>query len=287
MKEILFDFDVVVYRAAFAHQKTIYEVNGERFDKKSAEELYRTEGCPIFKFVETAPIEYALATVKNIIGYVQKELNISEYRGYLTDNDNEPNFRMLIKGNKPYKANRKELIKPVHYDTIREYLINHQPTTMVSGQEADDALGIEQSRRGLDTVIASIDKDLLQVPGNHFNLMTGDYIRATDPGTLELSKNGKTTKLMGVGFKWFCAQMLLGDTVDNIVGLGGYGPVLTHKTLKSIYGVRELWDSVVRLYEASGKTEEQLWGTANLLWIRREENQTFNESVIKDLQIKF
>jgi 5'-3' exonuclease len=187
------------------------------------------------------------------------------------------NFRDKVAKTLGYKANRKDTDKPVHYDTIREHLITHHKAEVVDGMEADDMLGIRQNN---ETVIASIDKDLLMIPGHQFNLNDKTIRFVKDPGHLELIRNhGKSPKLIGSGFKWFCAQMLLGDSVDNIQGIKGLGPVRAFNALHPLKTELLCWRMVQKLYVEHDATE-RLMENANLLWILRTEDQYIKDFLL-------
>ena len=108
------------------------------------------------------------------------------YQGYLTSSD-KSNFRYEIASIRPYKGHRKAM-KPHHYDRIRSFLEDHRGALMCYGQEADDAMSIEQYKRNSEelwnagdadfcsTVIATRDKDLDMVPGYHYNWGAGKQI---------------------------------------------------------------------------------------------------------------
>lgn len=274
---ILFDYDIIVYRAGFAAQTTevledsvLIEVE---IPHSSCTQLITIKS----KITTIKPERYAIAACNAIIKSVRKELNIEEYEGFLTGIDN---FRLKIKGNKEYKANRKEFVKPIHYDAIRKHLINSHKATIVDGQEADDELGIQQELSTEQfvgkSVIVSIDKDLTQIPGWHYNLNTRQLTLSEDPGVLKLTQDDKGRyHLSGTGFKWFMAQMLLGDIADNIAGIHKLGPKRVFDLLDPIYHANDLYEEVKLSYKRASKTREQFEGTLNLLWIRRKENQIF------------
>ena len=96
------------------------------------------------------------------------------YQGYLTSSD-KSNFRYDIATIRPYKGQRVSE-KPHHYDRIRSFLVEYRGAIMCYGQEADDAMSIEQYKllgkepSDCHTVIATRDKDLDMVPGYHYNL---------------------------------------------------------------------------------------------------------------------
>ena len=101
-----------------------------------------------------------------------------------------------------YKANRLKLVKPKHLNAVKEFLILQWGAEVTDGYEADDALGMGA---GVQTVICSIDKDLRQIPGGHYNFVTGvfDQISAIE------------------GWRNFYYQLVLGDRGDNVPGFDG------------------------------------------------------------------
>lgn len=200
--------------------------------------------------------------------YIQKllqEVGTDYYKVYLTDTNPESNFRTSISTLEMYKGNRKG-VKPVHYNNIREYLLGLDVTEEVSGYEADDAMGMAQTD---NTVIVTIDKDLLMIPGKHMRMDTYQKILSSDPGKLvKKSYSNGRVKVIGVGFKWFCCQMLMGDRVDNILGLPGVGQSKAYEYLKDANTVAEMWKVVFDLYEQKDMLD-YLDEMARLLWIWR------------------
>lgn len=122
-------------------------------------------------------------------------LDTKEYKCFITG---PQNYRRTIYPE--YKKSRVEKPKPRHYQWIKDYLIEYYNATYEDPYEADDILGINQTE---DTVICSIDKDLLQVPGFHFNWVNG-IISSISPEQ---------------GHLWLCKQLLMGDKTDDIPGV--------------------------------------------------------------------
>lgn len=197
-------------------------------------------------------------------------LRTYQYEIFLTDSDRTANFRHDLATIKPYKGNRKDK-KPKWLGTVREYLIDVHHAVVITGKEADDELG---SRQTDDTIIVTIDKDLAMIPGRHYNFKTDRIFIAYDPGQLALrstkdSKGGTRYSLQGVGFKWLCAQCMLGDTVDNIPGLDRYGPKTIFTLLWDKESVPSLWKTTMREFHRQGKLG-QLEEIVELLWIHRD-----------------
>lgn len=191
----------------------------------------------------------------------------------------EPNFRIAMAISRPYKNGRKGE-KPLHYNNIRAYLVGVYDAYVAIGCEADDEMSIEQTRRSDSTVICTRDKDLRQVPGWHYGWESGKQaefsLTSYDTlGTIELDRSKSAPKIVGGGFKFFCAQLFTGDPVDTVPGLRGYGPVKVADLLSSCGSTGECLDVVRREYSI---VHPEDWKTnlreqCNLLWMIRERNE--------------
>lgn len=206
MTTALIDGDVIVYQAGFACQKTHYMLDGMVFENKPDLKQYiaDNEYCTDVEYEQELIVEdiaNALHTVKVMLERIQNEAGCDSREVYLTG---KGNYRNRVYP--AYKANRKDMAKPVLYEDIREYMIKYHAAQVIQGQEADDALGINQ---GEDTVICTIDKDLDTVPGPHYNW------RKPDQGVYHV--------LPEAALRFTYTQILMGDAVDNIPGLPGIG----------------------------------------------------------------
>lgn len=143
----------------------------------------------------------------------------TSYIGFLTG---KRNFRFDIAQTLPYKGNRTQREKPVWKDKIRDLLVETYHCVVVDGMEADDSLSITQRQlnaEGIETVIVSTDKDLLQIPGNHFNFVKQEWVNVDN----KLAKYNL----------W--KQVLMGDlATDNIQGIPGIGPKKAEYILKDL-----------------------------------------------------
>jgi len=281
---MLIDGDILVYSVANACESRWYEIEDPEtgFINNYKGKLDVKKHCP---WVDTTTLvpnrscvgeEVAVKITRDMINSWSRKLGTAGYgyRMFLTDSDINNNFRKKLCPS--YKENRKGLIKPILYQFMRDHLMDKYEGEMVTGYEADDALGIAQDA---ESVIVSKDKDLLQVPGNHYNITSGKLIVATNKGSLTLKRDkaGKP-RLTGTGFKFFCAQMLLGDGVDNIKGINRYGPVKVHGLLSKLRSKDKMWEAVRRVYE--DKDRDDILTNAQLLWILREEGGYFSEEKI-------
>lgn len=199
------------------------------------------------------------------------------YQGYLTSAD-KSNFRFDIATIRPYKGQRASKEKPHHYDRIRAFLEKHRGAIMCYGQEADDAMSIEQYRllgnepNDCQTVIATRDKDLDMVPGYHYNWGAGKQVE----------KNMWFQDKIG-GQRCFYKQLLTGDTVDNIPGLFGVGKSSSHvKHIDTCDTVHDMYSAVLLEYHKrfGSYAEQFLTENAILLWMREFEGEIWKPPVM-------
>ena len=189
---------------------------------------------------------------------------------YLTGVDN---FRYTY--NSEYKANRKDIPKPIHLWTIKQALVSERGAIVVNGREADDALGCAQTSaqlEGTETVIASIDKDLLMIPGKHYNFVKQEW---KEVDQLE-------------GLRHFYYQLIMGDTSDNIFGFDGLARQKIPKKLQwaidKLYETNdelEMYCHVKDMYKTlNGMTgTERMHMNAHCLWIERVENERWKPPI--------
>ena len=142
----------------------------------------------------------------------------------------------------------------------------------IIGQEADDSLAQEQTEKGDKTVIVSIDKDMLQVPGWHYNFVNR---------TMQYKNHAE-------GFHSFCVQMLMGDKVDNIIGLSRVGIKTALKILHETDPPCNdaFLETVAMKYKEHGDTElKHFKENAKLLWLRRRKDygEEYIDYLIKEL----
>jgi DNA polymerase I len=126
-----------------------------------------------------------------------------------------------------YKANRKDSVRPKFLDKIKEYLITEYKAIYHKGLEADDILSI-CARQIPNSFVASIDKDLLQIPGLHFNLTSNIFLQVDE-------REAK--------FNLF-RQVLSGDGVDNIKGCPTIGRIKAKSFLEKTKDIPALFASL-------------------------------------------
>lgn len=184
-------------------------------------------------------------TQSSIEDLLQK-LNATEYRIYLTGKNN---FRYNIYPE--YKANRLKLKRPEYLQVCQDFLIKEWGAIVSDGCEADDLLGVGQLCEAYgETIISSIDKDLNQISGWHYNPRTNERYLVSPLDAM----------------RFFYTQLLRGDPSDNIKGAPGIGPKKAEALLAGITDEREMFDIALSCYSG----EEELEMNASCLWLWRK-----------------
>ena len=196
-------------------------------------------------------------TLENLV-YVH--LKADSYEAFLTG---KGNFRYDIAKTVPYKGNRKDTAKPPYYQELRDHMVKRLGAVVVEGQEADDEVAIRMTKEPDTYTLVGVDKDLLQIPGWHFN-PSKDLERYVNDFDAYYS---------------FCTQLLTGDRTDNIPGLVGVGPKKAEKALKDAKTKEELLQTVFEKYQECGHTLEYFTEQGQLLWLRRYEGEIWQPNV--------
>ena len=220
---ILIDGDIFAYRAAFS--------------------------C------EDKDVEDALDKVDDLIQWsiyaCVLEYDVEDYQVFLTG---KGNFRYDIAISHEYKGNRKDVEKPQHLEAIRKHMIKAWEAVVSKGEEADDLIGIAATEGGKESIVVSIDKDMLQIPCRHYNPNKKEFTVVADFD----------------GLKFFYTQILTGDRADNIKGLYGVGPKKAEKILADCKTEADMYEECLHQY---GGEEDRVIENARLLWLRREPEQ--------------
>lgn len=143
-------------------------------------------------------------------------------------------------------------------------LVTEYKATVVNNYETDDALGIAQTKYDGNSRIVSLDKDLLQCPGWHYQWV--------NPLEILISPLD--------GLRRLYKQAILGDKTDNIKGFDGalrsQCPKFVEKIqapLDEMTNEKEMYDFVLQVYLNANNTQEALDINMQLLYILREENK--------------
>lgn len=259
-KTLLIDADPVVYRCGFASETHSYHLVYSGADDKVDEILFapqddQTAGARMKAWLAVAegedgvtvldktlivtpqPLEFALEATRTQMQNIIEEIGAKHVKIFLSG---ESNYRYAIAKQRPYKGNR-TADKPVHYGAIRKYLSERWGAEVIDKIEADDQLSIlaRSAEYAGRAVVATIDKDLDQIPGAHYNYMK-KVSYDIDPIEAEL---------------FFYQQAISGDATDNIPGCFKMGAVKAQRAVYDCYAdtgdLSEVWETVVRCYAES------------------------------------
>lgn len=266
MTTLLIDGDIFAYRCAVAEERG-YDFGG----------IYSLQADP----------EIGIENLDALIENFALRLDASDIIVALTHSEN---FRKLVLPT--YKANRKDVRKPMILGELRDHLTKKYKTYIRPKLEADDVLGILATNPHVikdKKVIVSVDKDLRTIPAWHWN---PDAEGMTGAKPVLVSEHEADA--------FFYSQILSGDITDGYGGCPNIGkkrakeivenPVILVKQehiLKSgkskgkscIKWVSEpttdIWASIVSHYEKAGLTEEDALAQARCARILRHQDYNY------------
>ncbi len=131
-----------------------------------------------------------------------------------------------------YKANRPKLseFRKIALNYGHNYFCEKYNAVMAHGMEADDLVSIwaaECREAEKEYVVVGMDKDLLQIPGYHYN-----FVKRTHRNISEFDAKYNLYH-----------QCLMGDAADNIKGIHMVGTKTAHKILDNV-NVDRMWKVV-------------------------------------------
>lgn len=198
---------------------------------------------------------------------------------YLMAVGGENNFRKVIYPEYKVSSSRQTKGKPPNLivPALRELCVLEEYAIAAHGCEADDYIrtwALQARRDNIDYIICSIDKDLQCIPGTHYFMHKGKE------QIIEISEFEAE--------RFFYQQLLQGDSVDNIPGIPGIGPVKAKKALEDITFIPDLQEAVVSMYLEFYGDEwyEYLLANGRLLYISAESEDFFNPDewpIVKEL----
>jgi 5'-3' exonuclease len=170
----------------------------------------------------------ARARVRETIEKILRSTDATDYEIWLSDSGENWRLKLFPR----YKANRTQP-KPVLQEYIQNLLLDKWGAEVAWGQEADDALGIRAVSLKNEGIICSIDKDLKQIPGRHYDFVKEEFSNVTE----------------WQGLFTFYKQCLTGDSTDNIrvvegLSARGIGPDKAYRLLEGCVSENELFLSV-------------------------------------------
>lgn len=261
----LVDGDIVAYRAAAIAEKTHYLLERVKegfaeyhnFESMEALKGEQQESDVVWSRKDDLGAELACDAAKSTMDALLSRTGCSAaMEVFLSGRDN---FRYKVAVTRPYKGSRDYQPKPKHLKAVRDFLIETYGAKVSDGVEADDSIGIRAGQVSANGFICTIDKDLDQIPGYHYNWVKDNvyYVSAKD-----------------AEFALY-TQALSGDPVDNIPGMPGIGKKRAEEILTGAKSSKDLFDRTWAVYKESKKNEQESWDyfleQINLVYIRRSE----------------
>ena len=212
---VLIDADIVVYRCAAVSENETEDV--------------------------------AVARVNELMHRILHDTGATDYEAFLSGGGS---YRKIL--DPTYKANRTKE-RPRWLETLRELLVTQWKASVSEGLEADDAIGIAAYKAMLtDTAytVATIDKDLRQIWGKHYNFVKNEHDFVTPLDAMKL----------------FYKQMLIGDRSDNVTGVAGIGVAKSARAIDPLNEEQDMFELVWNLYS----DKQRFFTNAQLLWILKQ-----------------
>jgi 5'-3' exonuclease len=308
-KTALIDADLIPYIVGFCQS----EEDWYKAIVSSNQQMLIAESDESFRFMmELSCCKSAIDHCNEMVNTWVRRAECDSAKLYLTAGRQQ--YRYSTAFSKEYKGNRGKP-KPPFFSLIKWYLEKIHGAVVAYDNEADDLMAIEQfqcneelveegaeqgsimAKRFSRTVIVSKDKDLRMIPGWHSNpdVNKGEPFWVDEVGWLEPEwhpKTNKMTALKGAGMKFFYAQLLMGDAVDNYGGLPRVGMNQAYDYLEPLNKVKEMDKLVKNLYKRKygkdkfdfktwdGQIIEVNWKDmfveqARLAWMQRHEGDIY------------
>lgn len=261
--EVYIDGDVLPYKVGFSTQHSIFRL--DEVGLHSCSPVFICQGktkvnrflkeCPDLLLSERLFVESPMQAITTLKNAIQNIVQGSQCEMFKVVISGEGNFREKVATIQKYKGNRENFEKPRNWQLLRDWLADKPYTIIAEGEEADDVISRAMMA---GHVGATIDKDLDNTPGLHYNFNKGVRYEVTEE---EAMRN-------------FYTQCLTGDTADNIPGIRGIGPAKAGKILSECSDRNEYEEAVLRVYrEKYDDPVAALTEVGQLLWMRREEEE--------------
>lgn len=248
---LLIDGDTVVYKFACGLQKDIDwgdGVTSHHADSKAGRELVDEYLAGIEREFDGARIVIALS-------------------------DPQANWRIGVL--ETYKQNRKDFVRPLLWEELREHLRYRYEVFQRPTLEGDDICGILATHPKIingEKIVVGIDKDLKTIPGHHYNPNTREHFVITETEA----------------DWWHLYQTLVGDVIDNYKGCPYVGPVKAPRIIGTraqalrdpSWSAASFWPRVVEAFESKGLTSEHALQQAQVARICRHTDYDFNRKKV-------
>lgn len=295
MTRLLFDYDPILYECGSVGEtrtvKVVHRASGDEYEFPNRTAFYghwkkkaggylaewnagRTtprlaDEFDYFDIQTPEPIANCLHTMKRVITGLKEAVDASSYYGY---SGKGTTFRETISTVLKYKGNREGMLRPIHLDDLKEYLVKHHNCKIIEGIEADDACTIDlnaayqlwkKTKDDKDKLIlAYVDKDYLQCAGFIYNTNLQDGIDEHEGfGYLNINEKGS---VKGRGRMWLYQQVLNGDDSDNYFANSAstmkWAEKSAYALLKDCKNDKEAFQAIVTGYKTLYPTPKKITG---------------------------
>jgi DNA polymerase-1 len=174
--------------------------------------------------------------IYDILNIVEQSYNVKQWHVFVKGKNN---FRYKIYPD--YKGKRPE--KHPIIDVLNQYLVNEFSAIESHNAESDDyVFSYSQLPENKDkAIICSVDKDLRQIPGIHYDYQKNKFI-IIDEETARYN---------------LAIQMIMGDAADCIPGLRGYGPKKAENLIKKGMRDYQMIRTILNEYRKNCKSPEE------------------------------
>ena len=234
--KIAIDTDILLFQACFGAQSTV-----DWGDVKSVQ----------------ADINKAKNTFRATIREYQ---NVTGVKPYVLALSSPTNFRK--KQWDQYKMNRKDGERPILLPELRDWVKESYPTIVIDDLEADDVLGILATKHPGEIIHASMDKDLLGIPGKMLYVKKNRKHQLIDISPQDAKR-------------FHYLQTMMGDGADGVPGVSGIGPAKAAKYMDT-FGVS--WQTVVRCYTDNGLSEAE--ALRNAIMVKILDNDHYQDGKV-------
>lgn len=247
--------------------------------------LYDGDGACYESSAGVAKPETALKRLRTDIYKTMYLAGCTKARVHLTPSGCFKNGRHLLLGAKKYQETRSNNKKPAFLNYLRsqasvDFFADDPDVEIILNYkiEADDALMIDHHVFS-NGILVSPDKDLNISPFKSYHTEKGKYLTLPEGDTFGWIDREEwftpsmkpASKMIGKGSKFFLAQMLMGDTADNVKGILKYkgklcGEAAAFEALKDITDKHEAVNLVIEAYKA---IDQNPVPEAEAMWLLR------------------
>lgn len=255
---------------------TLLIVDSDHITHRAAASCEPTKAKPFL-----ASKDIAISRCRSMIDHLKHRYNDPEIEFHISG---DGNWRYEIYPE--YKSNRKNTPRPTWLNDVRELMVVEYGAHIVNDMEVDDMCGIRLSQernRPEKVVCASLDKDLLQLPGYHYSWEISG-VSSTGKEWVRPESEVLITPLDGL--RKFYSQVIQGDQADHIPSwdnkFRSSVPQFVQRILDPLSEMldeQQMIDYVLTVYEGD---VDRMSRNAQVLWILKDWDVYWKDHLIKN-----